>query len=125
MGDVPFHDVYIHQLVRDKYGRKMSKSLGNGIDPTEMVAQYGTDPVRFTLAILAAQGRDLKLDIRFFDSYRKFANKIWNAARFVLLNIDDYFENKYSSMFNTKLNSDQIYRIVKNTKSKFHFELEE
>lgn len=68
----------------------MSKSLGNGIDPTEMVAQYGTDPVRFTLAILAAQGRDLKLDIRFFDSYRKFANKIWNAARFVLLNIDDY-----------------------------------
>ncbi len=65
-GDVPFHDVYIHQLVRDKYGRKMSKSLGNGIDPTEMVAQYGTDPVRFTLAILAAQGRDLKLDIRFF-----------------------------------------------------------
>ncbi|HPU60121.1 MAG TPA: valine--tRNA ligase [Defluviitoga tunisiensis] len=90
MGDVPFHDVYIHQLVRDKYGRKMSKSLGNGIDPTEMVAQYGTDPVRFTLAILAAQGRDLKLDIRFFDSYRKFANKIWNAARFVLLNIDDY-----------------------------------
>lgn len=78
------------QLVRDKYGRKMSKSLGNGIDPLEMIGQYGTDPVRFTLAILAAQGRDINLDVRFFDSYRKFANKIWNATRFVLLNIDDY-----------------------------------
>ncbi|PNR95638.1 valine--tRNA ligase [Petrotoga sp. 9PWA.NaAc.5.4] len=90
MGDVPFHDVYLHQLIRDKYGRKMSKSLGNGIDPLEVINDYGTDPVRFTLAILAAQGRDIKLDARFFDSYRKFANKIWNASRFVFLNLDGY-----------------------------------
>ncbi len=90
MGEKPFHDVYLHQLIRDKYGRKMSKSLGNGIDPLEVINEYGTDPVRFTLAILAAQGRDIKLDVGSFDAYRKFANKIWNAARFVLLNMEDY-----------------------------------
>jgi len=90
MGEKPFKDVYLHQLVRDKFGRKMSKSLGNGVDPMEVISEYGTDPVRFTLSILAAQGRDIKLDIRFFDSYRKFANKIWNATRFVLLNMDDF-----------------------------------
>ncbi|MGB9614142.1 MAG: class I tRNA ligase family protein, partial [Fervidobacterium sp.] len=77
-------------LVRDKYGRKMSKSLGNGIDPLEVIDEYGSDPMRFTLAILAAQGRDLKLDVRFFDTYKKFANKIWNATRFVLMNLDDF-----------------------------------
>ncbi|MBL5981482.1 valyl-tRNA synthetase [Petrotoga sp. 8T1HF07.NaAc.6.1] len=90
MGEKPFHDVYLHQLVRDKYGRKMSKSLGNGVDPLEIINEYGTDPVRFTLAVLAAQGRDIKLDVGSFDAYRKFANKIWNATRFVLLNMEDH-----------------------------------
>ncbi|MGC8903131.1 MAG: valine--tRNA ligase [Fervidobacterium sp.] len=90
MNEKPFSEVYIHQLVRDKYGRKMSKSLGNGIDPLEVIDEYGSDPMRFTLAILAAQGRDLKLDVRFFDTYKKFANKIWNATRFVLMNLDDF-----------------------------------
>ncbi|PNR90105.1 valyl-tRNA synthetase [Petrotoga sp. HWH.PT.55.6.1] len=90
MGEKPFHDVYLHQLVRDKYGRKMSKSLGNGVDPLEVINEYGTDPVRFTLAVLAAQGRDIKLDVGSFDAYRKFANKIWNATRFVLLNMEDH-----------------------------------
>lgn len=90
MGEKPFHDVYLHQLVRDKYGRKMSKSLGNGLDPLEVINEYGTDPVRFTLAVLAAQGRDIKLDVGSFDAYRKFANKIWNATRFVLLNMEDH-----------------------------------
>ncbi len=90
MKEKPFTDVYIHQLIRDKYGRKMSKSLGNGIDPLDMSAKYGTDPVRFTLAILAAQGSDIKLDERYFDTYRKFANKIWNATRFALINLDGY-----------------------------------
>ncbi len=92
MNEKPFTDVYIHQLIRDKYGRKMSKSLGNGIDPIDMSKKYGTDPVRFTLAILAAQGSDIKLDERYFDTYRKFANKIWNATRFVLINLSDYQE---------------------------------
>ncbi|PHJ12185.1 valyl-tRNA synthetase, partial [Fervidobacterium sp. SC_NGM5_G05] len=90
MDEKPFKEVYIHQLVRDKYGRKMSKSLGNGIDPLEVIDEYGADPMRFTLAILAAQGRDLKLDVRFFDTYKKFANKIWNATRFVLMNLEDF-----------------------------------
>ena len=90
MGEKPFHDVYLHQLVRDKYGRKMSKSLGNGLDPLEVINEYGTDPVRFTLAVLAAQGRDIKLDVGSFDAYRRFANKIWNATRFVLLNMEDH-----------------------------------
>ncbi len=90
MGEKPFHDVYLHQLVRDKYGRKMSKSLGNGVDPLEVINEYGTDPVRFTLAVLAAQGRDIKLDVGSFDAYRRFANKIWNATRFVLLNMEDH-----------------------------------
>lgn len=90
MGEKPFKEVYIHQLVRDKHGRKMSKSLGNGIDPLEVVDEYGADPMRFTLAMLAAQGRDLKLDVRFLDTYKKFANKIWNATRFVLMNLDDF-----------------------------------
>ncbi len=90
MNEKPFDDVYIHQLVRDKFGRKMSKSLGNGIDPIEMSSKYGTDPVRFTLAILASQGSDIKLDERYFDTYRKFANKIWNATRFAVMNLDGY-----------------------------------
>ncbi|MFN3691403.1 MAG: valine--tRNA ligase [Fervidobacterium sp.] len=90
MNEKPFTEVYIHQLVRDKYGRKMSKSLGNGIDPLEVIDEYGADPMRFTLAVLAAQGRDLKLDVRFFDTYKKFANKIWNATRFVLMNLEDF-----------------------------------
>lgn len=90
MHEKPFSYVYIHQLIRDKYGRKMSKSLGNGIDPIDMSEKYGTDPVRFTLAILAAQGVDIKLDEKYFDTYRKFANKIWNATRFVLMNLEGF-----------------------------------
>lgn len=88
MNEVPFHDVYIHQLVRDKFGRKMSKSLGNGIDPNEVIAQYGSDAVRMMLAMLAAQGRDINLDERAFESYKHFVNKIWNASRFVEMNVD-------------------------------------
>lgn len=90
MHERPFSYVYIHQLIRDKYGRKMSKSLGNGIDPIDMSEKYGTDPVRFTLTILAAQGVDIKLDEKYFDTYRKFANKIWNATRFVLMNLEGF-----------------------------------
>ena len=88
MDEVPFHDVYINQLIRDKKGRKMSKSLGNGIDPIEVVEEYGADAMRFTLAILAGQGRDINLDIKTILNYKHFANKIWNATRFSLMNID-------------------------------------
>jgi valyl-tRNA synthetase len=90
MGEVPFRDVYIHALVRDIEGQKMSKSRGNAIDPLEVMDQYGTDALRFTLAALAAQGREIRLSGERIEGYRNFANKIWNAARFVLSNLGDY-----------------------------------
>ena len=90
IGDRPFDHVYITRLIRDKNGRKMSKSLGNGIDPLDVIKEHGTDAMRFTLAVLAAQNHDIKLDVKFFDTYKKFANKIWNAARFALLNMEGF-----------------------------------
>jgi valyl-tRNA synthetase len=90
MGEVPFRDVYIHALVRDMEGQKMSKSRGNAIDPLEVMQEYGTDALRFTLAALAAQGREIKLSPERIEGYRNFVNKLWNAARFVLSNLGDY-----------------------------------
>jgi valyl-tRNA synthetase len=82
MGEVPFRTVYIHALVLDERGQKMSKSKGNIIDPLDLIAEYGTDALRFTLAALAAQGRDIKLAASRIDGYRSFITKLWNAARF-------------------------------------------
>jgi valyl-tRNA synthetase len=90
MGDVPFRDVYIHALVRDERGDKMSKSKGNVIDPLIMMDQYGTDALRFTLAALAAHGRDIKLSEKVIAGYRNFANKLWNASRFALMHLGDF-----------------------------------
>ncbi len=90
MGEVPFHDVYIHALIRDERGEKMSKSKGNVIDPLDMMGRYGTDALRFTLAALAAHGRDIKLSERVIAGYRNFANKLWNATRFVLMHLNDF-----------------------------------
>ena len=87
-GEVPFKDIYIHGLVRDKLGRKMSKSLGNGIDPLDIVAEYGADAFKFTLAFLAAQGQDILIDSETFKFGSKFANKIWNASRYILMNLE-------------------------------------
>jgi valyl-tRNA synthetase len=87
-GEVPFRDVYIHALVRDAEGKKMSKSKGNVIDPLEVMDRFGTDAFRFTLAALAAQGRDVKLSEDRILGYRHFVNKIWNAARFTLMNLE-------------------------------------
>src|SRR5205085_1381854 len=86
MDEVPFRDVYIHALVRDERGAKMSKSKGNVIDPLELIDAYGADALRFTLAAMAAQGRDIKLSIQRVEGYRNFATKIWNAARFTEMN---------------------------------------
>jgi len=83
MGEKPFSDVYVHALVRDEKGQKMSKTKGNVIDPLEMVEKYGADTLRFTLAPLAAQGRDIRLSEKIIEGYRHFANKIWNIARFI------------------------------------------
>jgi valyl-tRNA synthetase len=88
MGDVPFREVYIHGLVRDSEGQKMSKSKGNTIVPAEVQDRYGTDAVRFTMAILAAPGNDIPLAHERMDGYRAFANKLWNATRFVLMRIE-------------------------------------
>ena len=88
MGDVPFKDVYIHALVRDAEGQKMSKSKGNVIDPLHVMNQFGTDALRFTLASMASPGRDIKLAEERIEGYRNFANKIWNAARFALMYLD-------------------------------------
>jgi valyl-tRNA synthetase len=88
-GDVPFREVYIHGLVRDAEGQKMSKSKGNTVDPHEVQDRYGTDAVRFTMAILAAPGNDIPLDPQRMDGYRAFANKLWNACRFVLMKVGD------------------------------------
>jgi valyl-tRNA synthetase len=90
MGDVPFRDVYIHALVRDAEGQKMSKSKGNVVDPLVMMDRYGTDAFRFTLVALAAQGRDIRISDERVEGYRNFANKLWNAARLVLSNLDGY-----------------------------------
>jgi len=88
MGTEPFRDVYIHALIRDAEGQKMSKSKGNVIDPLIMMEKYGTDAFRFTLAVLAAQGRDIKLAEERIAGYRNFCNKIWNLARFTLMNLE-------------------------------------
>ncbi|MFH1091229.1 MAG: valine--tRNA ligase, partial [Pseudomonadota bacterium] len=90
MKDVPFRDVYIHALVRDAEGQKMSKSKGNVIDPLEVMDRYGTDAFRFTLTALAIQGRDIRLSDERIEGYAKFINKLWNAARFALMNLEDF-----------------------------------
>ena len=87
-GKVPFHDICLTGLVRDKQGRKMSKSLGNGIDPLEIIEEYGADAMRFTLSYLAVQGQDVLLDKELFKLRSRFVNKIWNAARFILMNLE-------------------------------------
>ena len=94
MGDVPFRDVYIHALVRDAEGQKMSKSRGNVIDPLEVIEKFGTDAFRFTLAAFAAQGRDIRLSEDRISGNRNFANKIWNASRFTLTNLQGYDPKK-------------------------------
>ena len=85
MDDVPFHTIYIHALVRDEKGQKMSKSKGNVLDPLDLIEKYGTDALRFTLTSMAAQGRDLKLSESRIEGYRNFATKLWNASRYTQL----------------------------------------
>jgi len=92
MDDVPFRDVYIHALVRDEHGQKMSKSKGNVIDPLDVIDRFGSDSFRFTLTAMAAQGRDISLSESRIEGYRHFVNKIWNASRFALMYVDGYQE---------------------------------
>jgi valyl-tRNA synthetase len=89
MDEVPFKDVYLHALVRDEQGQKMSKSKGNVLDPILVMDKYGTDALRFTMTAFAAQGRDIRLSEERIEGYRHFINKLWNAARFALMHIKD------------------------------------
>ena len=89
MGEVPFHHVYLHGLVRDSEGRKMSKSLGNGIDPLEVIDKYGADALRFMLTTGITPGNDMRFKEDRLEACRNFANKLWNASRFVIMNIQD------------------------------------
>ncbi len=86
---MPFKDVYLHALVRDKHGKKMSKSTGNVLDPLVVMDQYGTDAMRFTLTAFAAQGREIKLDEDRIEGYRFFINKLWNASRFAMMHVEE------------------------------------
>ena len=108
--DVPFHTVYIHALVRDEKGQKMSKSKGNIINPLELIDKYGTDALRFTLAALAAPGRDIKLGESRVEGYRNFLTKIWNAARFLQMNECTYNPDFDSNTCQHLLNRWIVYK---------------
>jgi valyl-tRNA synthetase len=98
MGEVPFHHVYFNGMIRDAQGRKMSKSLGNGIDPLELVENYSADAVRFSLLMLSAEGQDINLSVKDIEIGRNFSNKLWNAFRFLWMNVEP------SDLENAKLN---------------------
>ena len=121
MNDVPFYYVYLHALVRDAQGQKMSKSKGNVIDPLTIMDEYGTDAVRFTLAAFAAQGRDIKLSEERIQGYRHFVNKIWNATRLVLMHAadtKDYLSAIKTDSLNTteKWILSRLTRTIQNTR---------
>ena len=101
---VPFRDVYVHALVRDAEGQKMSKSKGNIIDPLSVMGEYGTDALRFTLAAMASPGRDIKLAHERIEGYRNFANKLWNAVRFALENVPDGFQRVETKRTDSQIN---------------------
>ena len=88
MGEKPFKTVLFHGLVRDSQGRKMSKSLGNGIDPLEIISQYGADALRLTLITGNAPGNDMRFYYERVENSRNFANKVWNASRFIMMNME-------------------------------------
>lgn len=105
--EVPFRQVYLHGLVRDRHGKKMSKSAGNGIDPLDMIAKFGTDAVRLSLIIGTTPGNDFRLYEEKIASYRNFVNKIWNSARFALLNVSDKDLSKTFSKVSVKSPADK------------------
>ena len=111
LGEIPFHAVYLHGLVRDEQGRKMSKSLGNSIDPVDMINLYGADAVRMSLIIGAAPGSDSKTSQDKIRGYRNFTTKIWNASRFVLMNYDDTLKGKIEYSASDKRNLKKLEEI--------------
>lgn len=107
LNDIPFDHVLIHGIVRDDQGRKMSKSLDNGIDPLEVIEKYGADALRFSLITGNSPGNDMRFYIERVEAARNFANKMWNASRFVLMNYDKELQNKYKDSFNKRNSADK------------------
>ncbi len=107
MGEVPFKDIYLHAMVRDKNGTKMSKTKGNVIDPLVVIDQYGTDAMRFTLLMMTQQGRDIKLDVNRIEGYKNFINKIFNASKFAMMQFenDDFSTTDFNNLDNLKLST--------------------
>ncbi|MFC1855247.1 valine--tRNA ligase [Thermodesulfobacteriota bacterium] len=125
MDEIPFHDVYLHALVRDKDGHKMSKSRGNVIDPLLIIDKFGTDSFRYTLSAFAAQGRDIRMSEDRIEGYRNFINKIWNASRFALMNLEDYDPKSIDpSKLDLKLEDKWILSRVNETAKKVNEELD-
>jgi valyl-tRNA synthetase len=115
MKDIPFKDVYLNGIVRDHIGQKMSKSLGNGIDPVEIIEKYSADAMRFTLIILGSEGQDINLAESHFEMGRNFSNKIWNAYRFLALNLDQAEDNFLDYQKNFQLSEHWILSRLQNT----------
>ena len=136
-GEVPFREVYIHALVRDEKGQKMSKSKGNVLDPLELINQYGADSLRFTLAAMAAQGRDIKMSTTRLEGYRNFTTKIWNACRFLQMNgctrsasidlrtvnepINKWIVSEYSDAIEKTTKAIELYRFNEAADALYHF----
>ena len=128
MGDVPFYEVYFNGMVRDKEGKKMTKSRGNVIDPLEVMDTYGTDAMRFTLLLLSSPGTDIPLDPKRMKGYRAFMNKIWNSARFALMHVDESvpgveYKDDELSLINTwiKIRTKQTVREVNEAIDAYRF----
>ncbi|MFW5980934.1 MAG: valine--tRNA ligase, partial [Halanaerobiaceae bacterium] len=129
MEEPPFSDVYVHGLIRDAQGRKMSKSLGNGVDPLEVIDEYGTDALRFTLITGSTPGNDMRFREERLEASRNFANKIWNASRFVLMNVEDMdYENIHEDNLELTLADrwitsrlNQVIEKVDNALNKYYF----
>jgi len=136
-GEVPFREVYIHALVRDEKGQKMSKSKGNVLDPLELIDQYGADSLRFTLAAMAAQGRDIKMSTSRLEGYRNFTTKIWNACRFLQMNgctnaamidlatvkapVNRWIVSEYNQAIEKTTNAIESYRFNEAADALYHF----
>ena len=136
-GEVPFREVYIHALVRDEEGQKMSKSKGNVLDPLELIDQYGADSLRFTLSAMAAQGRDIKMSKTRLEGYRNFTTKIWNACRFLQMNgctgsaaidllavkepINKWIVSEYSDAIKKTTKAIELYRFNEAADALYHF----
>lgn len=131
LGEIPFETVYLHGLIRDKFGKKMSKSSGNGIDPLEMIEKYGTDAVRLSLVIGSTPGSDMRLYEEKIAGYRNFVNKIWNSARFALMNVSEedkaiHFNKTHVKSIADKWILTELQKLIKEVNKDFEkFQLSE